>query len=271
MFVFKSFIFQTPSEKEVDLVKYLETAEETCQSSQSSPTRLGKITYFLYLIFTLLMQVVSCPAVKSMMGLWSIASLFTWSPTSLTNKEMHCTNGNIRQLHFFHQNIPGTTRQEQVAIHIDNIIDLYRPHVLFLGEIDSDTVSLCCPENYIFIPGKQLNSNKIRISCLVHQNVKYKAVDILTEIPTVCLEIDTWKLLGIYREWSKAGDAATNTIPCQLQRLENFCVNFKSIKGKKIIIGDVNINALPSDTGHYQRLEPLKELLAETMIDSGMV
>ena len=50
MFVFKSFIFQTPSEKEVDLVKYLETAEETCQSSQSSPTRLGKITYFLYLI-----------------------------------------------------------------------------------------------------------------------------------------------------------------------------------------------------------------------------
>ena len=295
MYTFKLLlIFQTPSNLEADYKVIPDTAKYTCSiSSPLQNTRLGNITYFLILCTILLMQVDNCIAVKSDKGLlsWSwqspsasphknwLTSTQTrvaerWSHSSISmisNNTMHALNGNIRQLHVLHQNIPGMTKPDQASIHIDNIIDLYRPHVLFLGEVDANTVSLCCPENYIFIPGTLKNSNKIRISCLIHQNVKFKTAVIETEIPAVHLEIDTWHVVSVYREWSKAGDNTTNSVQDQFSRLENFCQEFKKIKGKKLLLGDVNINSLPSTTGHYQRLDPLKDLLSETMVSCGMI
>ena len=115
------------------------------------------------------------------------------------------------------------------------------------------------------------NETKVRISGLVHKNVKFKTRAFETEIPTICLEIDTWKIFSFYREWSKAGDVSTNSITDQQLRLEDFCKTFKKEKGKKILLGDTNINFLPSDTDHYRRLEPLKEILLDTMVTCGMV
>ena len=169
MYTFKLLlIFQTPSNLEADYKVIPDTAKYTCSiSSPPQNTRLGNITYFLILCTILLMQVDNCIAVKSDKGLlsWSwqspsasphktwltstqtrVAERWSHSSTSMiSNNTMHALNGNIRQLHVLHQNIPGMTKPDQASIHIDNIIDLYRPHVLFLGEVDANTVSLCCP------------------------------------------------------------------------------------------------------------------------------
>ena len=72
------------------------------------------------------------------------------------NKLMHINNGNIRHLQILHQNLPGKIiKSEDIGIFIDIILDIHKPQVLFLSEVDSREVELHCPENYTYIPGKQ--------------------------------------------------------------------------------------------------------------------
>ena len=80
------------------------------------------------------------------------------------NKLMHVYNGNIRHLQVLHQNLPGKiVKSEDIGIFIDIILDIHKPQVLFLSEVDAREVEQHCPENYKFIPGKQNNSSKIRM------------------------------------------------------------------------------------------------------------
>ena len=75
------------------------------------------------------------------------------------NEYWRALHGNIRHLQILHQNFPGTTmKHEDISIHIDTIIDKHKPHVLFISELDSDLVKENCPDPYVHVSGKQLNS-----------------------------------------------------------------------------------------------------------------
>ena len=188
------------------------------------------------------------------------------------NKLMHVYNGNIRHLQVLHQNLPGKiVKSEDIGIFIDIILDIHKSQVLFLSEVDAREVEQHCPENYKFIPGKQNNSSKIRMSALIHKNVQYRVVDNECDIPMVTLVVDGWTLVGFYREWRKCGIAGTDTIEQQQDRLQDFLKLLKKIKGNKIYIGDANLNLLYSDTHHYRRLEPLKKQFVESLANNGMV
>ena len=188
------------------------------------------------------------------------------------NKFMKVYNGNIRQLQILHQNIPGKIiKDEDVGIHIDTIIDIYKPHMLFLSEVESDLVKLHCPENYTHVPGKQLNSTKLRMSCLILNNIQFTALDITCETPMVSVVIDGWTCVGLYREWRKCGHKNTDSIEQQTSKLNDLLKTLKKIKGNKVFVGDFNINLLFADMCHYKRLEPLEQTLQDFMLDLGMM
>ena len=162
-------------------------------------------------------------------------------------------------------------KDEDDGIHIDTIIDIYKPHVLFLSEVESDLVKLHCPENYTHVPGKQLNSTKLRMSCLILNNIQFTTLDITCETPMVSVVIDGWTCIGLYREWRKCGHKDTDSIEQQTSRLNDLLKTLKKVKGNKVFVGDFNINLLFADTCHYRRLEPLKQMLQDFMLDIGMM
>ena len=208
-----------------------------------------------------------------------------------TNKERNklkkMVEGNKRSMTVMSQNIPQGTCSERVSAYLDNIVEIFKPEVLFVNEVDTKVVDEACPDGYYVISGRLEKAKVIRLSAVIKKSIDVTEMDMSCEIPTVKLKVNGWTVCGVYREWrrgSRTECTASEIIKClkenptmpkdtedlrlQLDRLKSLVKKWKTIneKGKVLVMGDFNINWLHSTTQQYRRLLPLKDLIHEEIM-----
>ena len=189
------------------------------------------------------------------------------------NKLVRCINGNIQKaITVVFQNIPDFTPIDDIHIDIANLMHAYKyPAVLMIGEADSDKVRMCTPSDYTFVKGKMKDASKIRVSALVSKSVKYREISPDTEVPVVGVQIGSWKLFSIYREWAKEGKQSTRDPKYQLERFETLIEFWKKQKGKAIWLGDYNFDPRANISAHQDSLEKIRLLVSENILHEGWI
>ena len=200
-----------------------------------------------------------------------LAVVFLLGAAVNPGRAMHAVNGNrfSPYLDVMQQNFPGRINSEDLYNDIENILRRYKPDVLILSEVSSETVSKLTFSSYTFYPGS-INGNKIRVSALVKCQHQVVTESLKAEVPTVCLKISDWQVVGVYREWSKEGDTSTNGVQDQELRFLDLLTKLRKFKGKRLICGDFNFCHI-SNSDHQLKLARLKKMTAKFMNPRGMV
>ena len=169
-----------------------------------------------------------------------------------TNKERNklkkMVEGNKRSMTVMSQNIPQGTCSERVSAYLDNIVETFKPEVLFVNEVDTKVVDEACPDGYYVISGRLEKAKVIRLSAVIKKSIDVTEMDMSCEIPTVKLKVNGWTVCGVYREWrrgSRTECTASEIIKClkenptmpkdtedlrlQLDRLKSLVKKWKSI------------------------------------------
>ena len=203
------------------------------------------------------------------------------------NKLKKAAEGNKRNMTILSQNIPQGTCRERVEAYLDDIVNDLKPEVLFLNEINADTVEESCPDGYRVIKGRLENANKIRLSAIVKKTCNVEELEMDCELPTIKMKVNGWLLVSAYREWRRGSRTEctakevlrclkksftmpkdTEDIRLQEERFESFIKKWKNMgdKRKIIVIGDLNINWKESKTQQYKRCLPMKEMISEEIM-----
>ena len=114
------------------------------------------------------------------------------------------------------------------------------------------------PAGYTHITGTLKWRKNPRVSMLIQEGVKYKEEQLKLDVPTVCVNLDGWRIVGFYREWNRDGLAGTDEVPDQLERLQGLVKAMGKMKkqGRTLVIGDMNVD-LYNLTDHQKKLEEL--------------
>ena len=204
------------------------------------------------------------------------------------NKLKKSVEGNKKNMIILSQNIPQGTCKERVESYLDDIVNDLKPEVLFLNEVNANTVEESCPEGYRVIKGKLENANKMRLSAIVKKTCNVEELEMDCELPTIKMKVNGWLIVSAYREWRRGSRTECTTkevLRClkksftlpkdtedfrlQEERFESFIKKWKNMgdKRKIIVIGDLNINWKESKTEHYKRCLPMKEMISEEIMN----
>lgn len=188
------------------------------------------------------------------------------------NKLQKIYNGNKKGISYpiMHQNIPGKCGPDRVGDIITDILSSFRPLVLVISEARGSVVSSKTPHGYTFVPGTLKYKKDPRVSMLIKDTVTFKVEELKLNVPTVCVQIEGWRLLGFYREWNRDGIPDTDAVEDQLERLEELvkCMNKKKKQGKCLALGDMNVD-LYNVSDHQRKLENLRAKIEEDLIAGG--
>ena len=192
----------------------------------------------------------------------------------LSNKERNrvqrSVNGNGVTHPIIMQNIPGKCGPDRVGDIITDILSRYNPLVLVIAEARADVVASKTPAGYTHITGTLKWRKNPRVSMLIQEGVKYKEEHLKLDVPTVCVNLDGWRIVGLYREWNRDGLAGTDDVPDQLERLQGLVKAMVKMKkqGRTLVIGDMNVD-LYNLTDHQKKLEELRYEIEEKLIAGG--
>ena len=193
----------------------------------------------------------------------------TWISRKVKNATVHAREGNHRQALVLAQNVPQIYKNvASIGAHLDLLVEEYKPTVLFITELPEDKVEMCAPKGYVHVKGCLKNSTRpVRASCLVKEGVNYEVKNISTEVPTCTVKIDSWYFTGCYREWGKEAQEGTYGTEQELQRFQNFTERWTKLRGKRVLLGDFNLDLQPKEGDVNQaRLEPLRQLVEDTIL-----
>ena len=190
------------------------------------------------------------------------------------NKAQRSSNGNGKtQTHpIMFQNIPGKCiSEDRVGDIITDILDKHKPLVLFVGEARADLVRDKTPHGYIHHPGTLKFRKNPRMSMLIKEGINYKVEELKADVPTCCVNIEGWRLVGYYREWRRDGIKNTDHVDDQLERLDKFIKILQNLKrkGKTMALGDMNIDLYNVITDHQKKLDAMRSLIEEKLIAAG--
>ena len=94
------------------------------------------------------------------------------------NKLQKMIEGNKKNMTILSQNIPQGTCKDRVEAYLDDIVHDLKPEILFLNEINADTIEESCPQGYRVIKGRLDNADKIRLSAIVKNNLNVEELEI---------------------------------------------------------------------------------------------
>ena len=198
--------------------------------------------------------------------------MITMKMVGMVNKEMKIYNGNIfKTLTVAHQNIPGVLSSMNKETSIEELLSQKRPHVLALSEPRWSELSTFTFDGYNLIKGIQIGVKDPRMNVLVKDGVDYTQINLRSQLPTVHLRIGGQHLVFTYREWRKSGVKDTGDWSLQEERWESFVQQWKKIRGRVILMGDINIEYWRSVSRHHQECAGMKDYLMENIISSGYV
>ena len=168
------------------------------------------------------------------------------------------------------QNIPGKCGPDRVGDIITDILSKFRPLVLIIAEARGDIVDSKTPDGYTFVPGTLKYKKNPRVSMLIKEGVTYKVEELKLNVPTVCVKIESWRLIGYYREWNLNGIPETDDVGDQLERLRDLvqCLKKKQKQGKVLALGDTNVD-LYNVSDHQKKLIELRSLIEDELIAGG--
>ena len=194
------------------------------------------------------------------------------------NRYMHALNGNIvsnnkltarnRELGIFHQNIPQWCDLEEVGLALGRLLKVHKPHLLFIGEADPLLVEANCPPDYSFVRGNLSGASLVRICLLIRNNIKFKVLKVASLVPIVGVQVGTWKLYSVYREWSHGRDPRTNTKEGWNERFSDLISKWKEFKGNSLVIGDMNFDPI-AFSAYQKKFEFLREMVRSEITDRG--
>ena len=197
-------------------------------------------------------------------------------PLLLSRKErnslVHALNGNINKFKrfsdVFFQNIPGCKNVLDIQICLDLLLGR-KPSLLAIGEVPHHKLSQCHTPGYHILAGRQSNSKKVRINLLIKDGTEYEEIDLTNEIPTCTIRYAGWTLCFLYREWMKCGDSRTRHLPQQFKRWDTFVPKWKSLKGKSMLIGDLNYCIKNSTSNYQKKLDYVRDSILDNFLLQG--
>ena len=201
------------------------------------------------------------------------------------NKYMKMCNGNGKKvLNIYHQNIPGVTMSdEMVKINLELILEKHRPDVLFISEISPDRIKNLNIPDYDHICGNIdiKNIKEPRMCVLVSKRVKYKIIEIKTQIPCVSIEINNTKIIGLYREWfnivkdpNNPKKFKTSSYNNPQKRLKTLTSVLKSLAGHVVVIGDFNwcaIDTIRNENPTQRKNDSLRKIWDDDIVSKGYI
>ena len=125
----------------------------------------------------------------------------------ITNQEQHATNGNLKQLTVFSQNVVGMGSLITKQLEIETILVKQKPDVLVLCEVASADVGKMAIAGYCHVPGHLSGGNNSpRVSMLIKSHFQFECEYLDgAEVPhvgcTVKLPEGSYHIWGCYREW----------------------------------------------------------------------
>ena len=201
------------------------------------------------------------------------------------NKYMKMYNGNGKKvLNIYHQNIPGVTMSdEMVKINLEIILDKYKPDVLFISEISPDRIENLNFLDYELVRGiiDIKDVKEPRMCVLVSQRVRHKVIEIKTQIPCVCIEINNTKVIGLYREWSNIvrdpkdpKRFKTSEYNNPQKRLKTLTSVLRRLSGSITIVGDFNwcaIDTIRNENPTQRKNDSLRKIWDDDVGSRGYV
>ena len=186
------------------------------------------------------------------------------------NKAQRSVNGNITHPIMF-QNIPGKCGPDRVGDIITDILDRYKPLVLFVGEVRADVVADKTPHGYVHRTGTLKFKKNPRMSMIIKDGITFKVEELKIDVPTCCVNIQGWRLIGFYREWRKDGIDNTDHVDDQMERLRTLvkALNNSKKKGKTLALGDMNIDLYNVVTDHQKKLDDMRNVIEDEIISDG--
>ena len=186
------------------------------------------------------------------------------------NRAQRAVNGNITHPILF-QNIPGKCGPDRVGDIITDILNRFQPLVLFVGEVRANVVADKTPHGYIHRTGTLKYKKNPRMSMIIKDGINFKVEELKLDVPTCCINIEGWRLIGFYREWRKDGIENTEQVDDQLERLKTFVNALKKCKkkGKTMALGDMNIDLYNVVTDHQKKLDEMRNLVEDGLIADG--
>ena len=169
------------------------------------------------------------------------------------------------------QNIPGKCGPDRVGDIITDILDKYRPLILFIAEARADVVASKTPHGYNHYPGTLKYRKNPRMSMLIKAGVNYKIEELKLDVPTACVNIEGWRILGYYREWNRDGYLNTDHPDDQFERLDGFVKTLKKFKkkGKCLAMGDTNVDLYNIYSDYQKKWDEMRNLLEDGLIANG--
>ena len=188
------------------------------------------------------------------------------------NSLIHSLNGNLKKFKRFSdiyfQNIPGIKNVLDVQISLDLLLSK-KPAMLAIGEIPHHKLSQCHFPGYHILPGKQLNSKKVRLNLLVKDGLEYQELDLTSEIPTCTVRYAGWNCVFIYREWMKCGDSRTRHLPMQNDRWDTFLPKWLALKGKTMLMGDLNFCCKNTTSTYQKKFDHIRDSILDNFLLQG--
>ena len=195
----------------------------------------------------------------------------------MRNKLVKAYNGNKRppvapSFNVVHQNIPWYTKPKEVGVYIDKLLSRFRPAIIFISEIEPDLVEAQKPPDYTFLRGTLSGKDCVRVCALLKVTEKYEILDLNVEIPTVAIKLLGWTFIGIYREWTWGKDPTTHRRrDLELLRLKTLVKKWRMLKGKSLLMGDLNFDSREPRTTHQKLLKDIRGLVEAEITDRGWI
>ena len=192
------------------------------------------------------------------------------------NQLMKAYNGNktpvAPSFNVVAQNIPWYTKPKDVGVCIDKLLFRFRPAIVFISEVEPDLVEANKPPDYTFLRGTLSGKDCVRVCALIKVTEKYEVLEINVEVPTVAIKLLGWTFIGCYREWTWGKDPATNNRrDLELVRLKTLIKYWRRIKGKSLLMGDMNFDPREPRTPHQVSLNGIRGLVEAEITDRGWI
>ena len=189
------------------------------------------------------------------------------------NKWMKITNGNILQwMTVCYQNIPlgvSTSNKEKC---VESILHRFKPHILGLAEPRRSELEMMVFPGYTLVPGMANGIVDPRLNVFVKDELQYEVINFMTEIPSLLLRVGETKVLTLYREWNKDGVADSNNFKDhQEPRWETLVNKWAQLRGRVVVIGDMNFEFWRHETSHHHNCSGLKDMVLERILPRGYV